>query len=153
MKQKLIFEWLWLMITLVLVILILLPIWFAVENKYPFYSENILIILIAITFGRYLFLLRHHWICYSKWFKMFFIFFPIPVFFYLMDSFYDFQRFFDEEGIRSIMNDLTNKDQNQMAVYIRTEMILFWAAAFIANLLLPFKMIRSIYRKRKLGID
>jgi len=51
------------------------------------------------------------------------------------------------------MDELSPQQQNQMAVFIRTEMILFWSAAFISNFLLPFKMIRSIYRKRKLGID
>lgn len=153
MKQKIYFELTWLAITAVLIALVMLPIWFAVQTEYPFYVENILIIVIAITFGRYLFFLKHHWITYSKWFKLFFVFFPIPIFFYLTDNFYDFQRFFDEVGIRSIMDDLSSTDQNKMSIYIKTEMTLFWAAAFISNLLLPFKMTRSIYRKKKRGID
>ncbi len=153
MKQKLYFEIIWLVITFVILSLVLLPIWFALETNYPFYVENIAVVFIAITFGRYLFFLKHHWISYSKWFKLFFVFAPIPIFIFLMDSFYDFQRFYDEVGIRSIMDELSNKQQNQMSVYIRTEMMLFWSGAFISNILLPFKMTRSIYRKNKKGID
>lgn len=153
MKQKVIFELVWCIFTIVLMALILSPIWFMVGEAYPFYMDNILLIFIAVTFGRYLFFLKHHWLTYSKWFKLVFVFLPVGVFFFLMDSFYDFQRFFDEVGIRSIMDELSPRQQNQMAVFIRTEMILFWSAAFIGNFLLPFKMIRSIYRKRKLGID
>ncbi len=153
MKQKILLEALWIAVTLVVLSLILLPIWLAVGDKYAFYLENILLVIIAITFGRYIFFLKYHWIVYSKWFKIFFVFFPVVVFFYLMDSFYDFQRFLDEEGVKSIMQHLGNKDQSQMAIYIKTEMILFWSAAFLGNLLLPFKMIRSIWRKRNKGID
>ncbi len=153
MKQKIFLEALWIALTIVILCLILLPIWLAVEDKYPFYIDNILLIVIAITFGRYIFFLKHHGIVYSKWFKLFFVFFPVVIFFYLMDSFYDFQRFADEEGIKSIMQHLANKDQGQMAIYIKTEMILFWSAAFLGNILLPFKMIRSIWRKKNKGID
>ena len=153
MNQKLKFELLWLCFTAVFIALVMSPIYLGIKTAYPFYLENILILLIAITFGRYLFFLKHHWICYSKWFKLFFVFFPIPVFLYLMDSFYEVQRFFDEEGIRSIMSDLSVRHQNQLAQYIKTEFIFFLAAAFIANFLLPFKMTRSIYRKKKKGVD
>jgi hypothetical protein len=153
MKQKVVFELVWCLFTIVLMALILSPIWFMLGEAYPFYTDNILLIFIAITFGRYLFFLKHHWLTYSMWIKLVFVFLPVGIFFFLMDSFYDFQRFFDEVGIRTIMDELSPRQQNQMAVFIRTEMILFWSAAFISNFLLPFKMIRSIYRKRKLGID
>lgn len=153
MKQKLYFELIWISLTIVVTALVLLPIWFGVEEKYPFYRDNIILIWIAVTFGRYLFFLKHHWIVSSKWYKIILIFLPIPVFIFLMDSFYDFQRFADEEGIKSIMTELSSKDQNSLSLFIRTEMLLFWSAAFVSNLLLPFKMIRSIYRKRKFDID
>lgn len=153
LKHKILFEAVWLAISCVILGLVLLPIWFTVGEKYPFYSENILVILIAVTFGRYLFFLKYHWLTASKWFKAIFIFLPFGIVIFLMDSFYDFQRFYDEEGIRSIMDDLSLRQQNQMSVFIRTQMVLFWSAAFLGNLLIPFKMIRSIYRKMKKGID
>jgi hypothetical protein len=152
-KHKLFFELTWWALTIVVLLLILLPIWFAVENNYGFYRENIITIIIAITFGRYLFFLKHHWMTASKWYKLIFVFLPVGVFFFLMDSYYDFQRFCDEEGLHSIMDGLSPQYQNQMAIYIKTQMTLFWSAAFISNILLPFKMTRSIYRKLKKGID
>ena len=153
MNQKLKFELLWICFTMVLIAMVMLPIYLGVKEQYPFYVTNILIIVIAITFGRYLFLLKHHWICYSKWIKLFFVFFPIPVFLFLTDSFYEVQRFFDEKGIRSIMSELGPRYQGQLSTFIKTQFIFFWAAAFIANFLLPFKMITSIWRKKNKGID
>ena len=152
MKQKIYFEILWIIATMVLVALILTPIYFTVGHLYPFYFENILIIIIAITFGRYIFFLKHHWITYSIWFKVILIFFPIGVFMFLIDSFYEFQRFFDEQGIRSIMDELPNHQKNQMATFIRTEMVLFWAAAMLTNALLPIRMLISIWKKLNKGV-
>ena len=151
MKQKVLFELTWVAITIVLLAMVLMPIIMSVGNAYPFYIENILVVIIAVTFSRYIFLLKHHWISGSRWYKLFFIFFPIVVFFFLLDSFYDFQRFCDEEGIRSIMSDLHASQQGNLAIYIRTEMVLFWAAAFLSNLIMPFRMIISIWRKINKG--
>jgi len=152
-NQKIKFEFLWIIITFVIIVIFLLPIYLEIGDAYPFYIQNSLVIFIAITFGRYLFLLKYHWITYSKWFKLFLVFFPIGVFMFLIDSFHEFQRFFDEQGIRSIMPGVSLERQNHLAFFIRSEMILFWSTAFLSNLLLPFKMTRSIYRKKKKGVD
>ena len=147
MKQKLIYEGLWIVFTLILVCLVLLPIYMTLGDKFAFYRDNIFLIIIAVTFIRYIFLLKHHWIVTSKWFKIILIFFPIVILFYLIDVHYNFQLFLDQEGIKSIMTDLDYKSQNQMAFYIRTEMVFFLVSAFISNALLPIRMIISLWRK------
>jgi len=151
MKSKVLFELLWIALTVVLVCLVLLPIQVTLGDTYAFYFDNALLIIIAITFIRYIFLLKHHWIIASKWFKVIFIFFPIVVLFYLLDVLYNFQLFVDQEGITSIMNEINYESQNEMTLYIKTEMIFFWVSAFIANALLPFRMVISIWRKMNKG--
>jgi hypothetical protein len=151
MKSKIAFELLWIVLTFVLVCLVLLPIYMTIGDTYAFYKDNSLLIIISITFIRYIFLLKHHWIVESKWFKIILIFFPIVVLFFLLDVLYNFQLFVDQEGITSIMNEINYESQNQMTLYIKTEMIFFWVAAFISNALLPFRMIISLWRKLNKG--
>ncbi len=104
-----------------------------------------------MTFVRYIFLLRHHWIAASSWFKLIMVFIPIPVFFFLLNSLYDFQAFLDEENIYSIMENLHFGDQQKLGKYIRAEFVFFWAIAFVANALMPFRMILSVWRKINKG--
>jgi len=151
MKSKLLYELLWITLTFVIVCLVLLPIKMAIGDTFPFYRDNAILIIIAVTFIRYIFLLKHHWIIRSKWYKVVLIFFPIVVLFYLLDVLYNFQLFVDQEGITSIMKGISYNQQNQMSIYIKTEMIFFWVSAFISNALLPFRMIMSLWRKINKG--
>jgi len=153
MKQKLLFELVWWLITAVLIILVLLPIYSSIGLEYPFYQDNILVLIIAVTLARYIFFLKHHWISYSNKIKVVFIFIPIGIFLYLLDTVYDFQSFMDEEGLKSIMSNLDNKRQIQLSSYIKTEMILFWVVAFLSNILMPFRMLISIWKKINKNVD
>lgn len=151
MKQKVYFEILWIIVTLTVISLVLLPIYMTLGDQFPFYRDNAILILIGITFTRYIFLLKHHWVVSSKWFKIILIFFPIVILFFLLDLLYNFQLFNDQEGIKSIMEGMTYMSQNQMELYIKSEMIFFWVTAFISNFLLPFRMIISLWRKINKG--
>lgn len=151
MKQKIYFEVLWICVTLTVICLVLMPIYMNLGDGFPFYRDNILLILISITFTRYLFLLKHHWIVNSKWFKVILIFFPIIVLLYLVDVLYNFQLYNDQEGIKSLMEGLPYKAQRQMELYIKSEMIFFWVTAFISNFLLPFRMVMSLWKKINKG--
>ncbi len=141
----------WWMVTAIILVIVLLPIHSAIGEDYFFYRQNILIIILAITLIRYIFLLKHHWISSSKWFKAIFIFVPIPIFFFLIGAFSDFQAFSDEKGINTILTKLPYKNQRALATFIRSEIVLFWSAAFLANLFMPFRMLISIWREINKG--
>jgi len=150
-KNKIALEIVWLIATVVLAILILLPIYSAIKDDYLFYGLNIFIIIVAITFCRYIFLLKHHWISSAKWIKIAFIFIPIPIFFFLITGFYNFQAFSDEQGIISMLSTIPFKEQIKLVTYIKTEMLLFWTTAFIANAFMPVRMIISLWRELNKG--
>ena len=150
-KNKIGLELIGWLATIVIVVMSMLPIYTKVGLDFPFYYQNILIIIIAITFARYIFLLKHHWIASQKWIKVLFIFIPIPIFFFLTGAFYDFQAFSDEKGITSILTAIPYKEQLSLAKYIRTEMILFWSAAMLGNLYMPIRMIISLFREINKG--
>lgn len=144
-------ELIWWLVTGVMVILALLPIYGKIGLAFPFYYQNILIIVIAVTFMRYIFLLKHHWVANYRWAKVLLIFIPVPVFFFLIGAFYDFQAFSDEKGMMSILTSIPFSEQTKLAKYIRTEMVLFWTAAILANLYMPIRMIISIWREINKG--
>jgi TctA family transporter len=149
--KKVLLELIGWVITVVVVVLVLLPIYSYIGGNYPFYEENIVFIVIALTFIRYIFLLKHHWLSASKWIKALFFFIPIPLFFYLMGGFYDFQAYSDEVGLGAMLTGLPYEAQSNITKYIRTEMVLFWSAAFLANLAMPLRMLISIWREINKG--
>jgi len=151
MKSKLLFECLWIAFTILLCILVLLPIYNNLGDSYEFYLENIVFILASITFIRYIFLLKYHWIAETTYPKVALIFLSIPIIMYLVDNVYDFQAFLDEEGMYSILENFPVDKQRSLGSYIKTQMIFFWTAAVISAVLLPIRMIISLWRQRNRG--
>ena len=150
-SNKVSLEIVWWLLTLVLIVLVLLPIYSKIGLLYPFYVSNIAFIIISTTFIRYIFLLKHHWVSSAKWIKVLFIFTPIPIFFYLTGAFYDFQSFSDEVGLTSLVQEIPYKDQMRITKYMRVEMVFFFAAAFISNLMMPLRMVISLWREINKG--
>lgn len=153
MIQKINFEVLWWVITAVIATLILLPIYLNIGEAYPFYRDNILIIVIAITWTRYIFFMKYHWLTLSNYIKAFFMVLSIPTFLFIIGTFYDFQSFYDDGLFDDVLSVLPYKNQANMLLYIRTEMIFFLAFAFICNFMLPFRMLMSIWRKINKGTE
>jgi len=151
--QKINFEVLWWVITAVIATLILLPIYLNIGEAYPFYRDNILIIVIAITWTRYIFFMKYHWLTLSNYIKAFFMVLSIPTFLFIIGTFYDFQSFYDDGLFDDVLSVLPYKNQANMLLYIRTEMIFFLAFAFICNFMLPFRMLMSIWRKINKGTE
>ncbi len=151
MNKLLQFELVWIMITIVLCSLLMLPVYTNLGLAYPFYKSNIICIVIATTFIRYIFLLKHHYLILAKWIKWLFIFIPIPVFLFLIDVVTEFQGFYDEEGIYSIMHSVAQKTKKGLASYIKNQMMFFWAAAFISNAVMPIRMVISLWREINKG--
>ncbi len=144
-------EGIWWLITTVVVILLMTPIYTGLGMNYPFYPSNIAFIVVFITFTRYIFLLKYTFFSHIAWIKAILIFFPIPLFFYFMDSLYDFQRFLDEEGLISLMGSMNVDQQYGLAKYIRYEKLFFGTGAMVTIIMLPIRMIVSIWRVRNRG--
>ncbi|NNF36586.1 MAG: hypothetical protein HKN68_20965 [Saprospiraceae bacterium] len=144
-------EGIWWLITAVIVLLLMAPIYTGLGIDYPFYASNIAFIVIFITFTRYMFLLRYTFFSHITWIKVVLIFLPIPMFFYFMDSLYDFQRFLDEDGLISIMGGMSVDQQYGLAKYIRYEKLFFGTGAMVTIIMLPIRMIVSIWRVRNRG--
>ena len=151
MNNKWSLELIWWLITAIVVFLLMLPIYTSIGSQYPYYIPNIFFIVTFITFTRYMFLLKYTFFSHLTWIKVILVFLPIPLFFYAMDALYDFQRFLDEEGVVSILGDLNSDDQYKLAKYIQYQKLFFGAGTIVTLILLPFRMVVSMWRVKNRG--
>lgn len=151
MNNKWSFSFISWIITAVIVVMVLLPVYTQLGDNYRFYFENIVFIILFVSFTRFIFLTKHHWFSHVTWFKVIAIFAVIPLLFYCVDNMWDFQRFLDEEGMGSIMSDVHGKNQSGLGKFVKTQMIFFGASALITTILLPFRMLHSIWRLKHRG--
>jgi hypothetical protein len=150
MKHKLLAELLFILITVVMAGLIMLPIWNYYGNKYPFYFYNISFIIIFITGVRYIFLLKYTPFSHSKRAKVFLLFFCIPLLLYFIDGFYEFTSYLNEEGFVAISDDNLEKSEH-LADYTKMEYLFFAVSAIITMIIIPFRMVNSVWRQHNKG--
>ena len=146
MNNKLTLELVWWAATAILVLLFMLPIINFIGEKYEFYTPNIFLIVMFVTFTRYIFLLKHTLIAKNKWFKLILIFLPIPLFLYALNSLFDFQDFIDQGGHIEMLSHLLPDTAMDVSKYIRYQFIFFGTGAIMVIFMMPIRMIVSIWR-------
>lgn len=147
MIQKFSAEILFILGTLTIAVLFLLPIYQEFGGNYEFYWSNFSFIFIFLMLSRYLFLLKYTPFSHVKWLKVVFIFACIPMFLYLIDGFYNFQRFLDEIGLQEILLDKSSDSAYAVCKYTRTQYLFFAVGGLITMVLFPIRMIVSLWRQ------
>jgi len=127
-------------------LLILGPVYIKTGADYNFYFENGISIFVFLTFSRWLFLWSFTPYARNRAFKFIFIFLPIPIFMYLVDNLYDFQRFLDEEGTISFFKNSFEVSDYNFGKFIKYQFIFFTTGAIVTTLLMPVRMIVSFWR-------
>ncbi len=126
--------------------LFLVPIYLKSGDKYVFYMANIAAILIFLIFSRTLFLLKFTLFARSRWIRLILVFLPIPIFMYLVDNLYEFQRYIDENGTISFIRGAGEMTDYEFGRFIKYQFIFFTVGALVANVLMPVRMIISFWR-------
>src|SRR5690606_6984343 len=143
-------EWSFELLTIIfiagVVALFLLPTYNATGEKYMFFIENAVAIVVFLSFSKYLFLLKYTPYARVKWIKFAAIFLCIPLMMYLIDSLYDFQRFLDEEGIASVLLHSGDMSNYSFGKFIRYQYIFFMTGAIVVTAMLHVRMIISFWR-------
>lgn len=146
-SKKLIIEAIWWLITAVIIALVLIPIYNAVPD-YPFWGINIIAIAVFITATRYIFLLKYTPISRWQFVKAAIVILSVPLIFNLVNNINYFQTYIDEQGILSFLGHLHPDRLDALEKYIRAEMILFGVGSVVASVILPIRLIRSIWKVR-----
>jgi hypothetical protein len=143
-------EALWLGIIMLLCLIVLIPIK-TNQIEFPFLGYNMIYIAVFIVFSRMIFLLRHSFLSHAFVIKLILIFISIPIIVLLMDGLAEFQAFMDEDSLHSLMMHLPLKTQNALARFIRSEFIFFGVGSVLTAIILPIRLIVSIWRVRNRG--
>jgi hypothetical protein len=139
-------EIVWWLITAVIASMILFPIVYQLPD-YEFLWTNVAFIVVMITFSRYIFLLRYTFLANLRNVKVAVIFACLFIMFLLVQEINTFQTFLDEKGNEAIVGTLAREDQGPMLKYIRSEMLLFGVGGVISCLVLPMRLVVSIWRR------
>lgn len=150
LNQKIKVEILWWAFTAILTTAVLLPIW---QNAptFPFFFANAFFIIVFVTFTRYTFLLPTTLLARSKWIKVFVMAIAGILFFVMSTALSDFHNFLEQEGLQTIVTHLNVQQQTSVINYIKNEMIFFGVGSVIAGIVLPFRMLKSIWRMKNRG--
>jgi hypothetical protein len=148
--QKLKVELIWWVFTFILIVLVLIPIYLNAP-LFPFFYQNTILVAAFVTFSRYIFLLPLTLIARQKWIKVFIIGVSAILFFVLTTALGDFRNFLDEEGLQSLVEPLNVEAQTRTMNYIKSEMLFFGVGSIIAGVILPFRMVISLWRVRNRG--
>jgi hypothetical protein len=143
-------EGLWWVVTLLIAVAVVLPIYFA-TGPYRFMTQNIIYVVVFITFTRYIFLLPYTFLANRQMLKQVIIFACIPAIFFLVQELNTFQTFLDENSMEAIIGPLPLKKAAGIGRYLHAEMLLFAVGAIISAVLLPFRLGLSIWRTRNRG--
>jgi hypothetical protein len=145
-------ELIFLLMTLALALLIIQPIKEYMGSNYEFYTINYIYIFVFLTFSRYILLLHYTPFSHSIWTKVILVFLCIPLFFYLMDGQYNFQQMLDEKGLEPLVLSNDIDFRWNFAKYAKYQFLFFSTGALMVVFMMPFRMIRSIWRIRNKGL-
>lgn len=143
-------ELLWWIATAVVVAAVLLPILTSVTD-YPFLTANIIFVVAFITFTRYIFLLKHTFLAYRQRLKIAAFFLFIPLIFLIIEQINNFQTYLDNYGFVPMLGHLPLSSFNNLSRYIYNEMLFFGVGAVLAGIILPFRLLISVWRLRNRG--
>ncbi len=143
-------EGIWWVATALVLTILLLPIYANVPN-FQFYGFNALFILVFVTYTRYVFLLKYTWFAKMMWVKVVLSLICPLLILMMVDGIHQFQLFMDEKGIDVLMKDVPLQKWDSFYQYIRAEYLLFGVGSVIIAVILPIRMIISVWRYRNEG--
>jgi len=143
-------EIIWWFFTIILATGVIYPVISRVEN-YPFLVINIIFVIVFVTFTRYIFLLKHTFLAKQQILKTGLVLISIPIIFILIYQINLFQTFLDEKGIEGLVGDLPFGKRENIAKYIRAEMLFFGVGSVISAIILTIRLVVSVWRLKNRG--
>ena len=133
---------------IVIAVLVMHPIHDYYGDNFVYYESNYAFIVLFITYTRYLFLLRFTPFSHNLWIKLILVFASIPLMLWLVDDTYDFRRMLEEVGLEPLVQSNNLETRLSLARYAKYEYLFFSTSAIITIVLMPFRMVVSIWKVR-----
>jgi hypothetical protein len=136
----------WIMAALIAVLVVYPVSSNVIDYKYT--TINTLCVLVFLAFSRYILFTKYTPFSHYTPFKLALILSCIPLFFYFMDSLYDFQRMLDEVGLEPNVNSDDPEFRWNIARYGKYQFLFFASGTMLTLFLLPIRMVISIWRTK-----
>jgi len=144
-RTKLITSLLWVLFTALLIAIVL---WEIYSNNidYPFYFNNILFIVALMFFVRCIFMIKYSFIENTIFPKL--IIMPLGIFMgmYMYMGLNYFIEYYQSNGIYYSVQQFPLEKQYFLGSYIRSEYMFFGIAALVSSIIIPFRMLISVWR-------
>ncbi len=150
LTNKLTFELAWWFVTAIVCYIF----YFANSNAfepYPFFKVNMIFIVTFITVTRYVFLLRHTPLAASRNLMIALIFVSVPLFLYVLDEYRAFKMFWDDGKLLSFLVSDDFDARTKAATFFRRQMLFFSIGSMFAIFILPFTLVKAVWRKHNKG--
>ena len=144
-----ILELVWFIATFILVILVILPIRSEIFG-FPHEKANIFFIIVFTTLIRWLLFLKNTPFSKIQLIKAFIGLGAVWMALYSLRQFGLFQNFIDEKGIESLTLHLPEARQIALQKYIISEFIFFSIGTIMVCIMMPIRMLISIWRTHNL---
>lgn len=151
-QTKLNLAGLWILAMLLLPVISLWPI-YSNELDYPFYLNNFVFILTPIFFLRYIFFIKFTFIENTLIPKILFIPLAIVLIIYSYRGFNEFVNFYNDNGIFYSLEKFDLKKQDFLSTYINRQYIFFAVLSMIVSIIMPFRMLISVWRVYNKGTE
>ena len=138
------YELLWWAFTLVLAALIISPVYLYLPD-FPYLLPNLIFVVAAVTFTRYLFLLRLSWLNQRHVWMALVVFMAIPIIFYMGQYLNYFRTHLDNYGPDVWIENIDPATGKPLMNYLQTEYNFFGIWAIIAGVILPFRFIYQVW--------
>lgn len=143
-------EIVWWIITGLVIAAVLYPIQKAMY-VWPFRGWNIIFIVVLLTFGRYVFLLKHTFLAKRQVLKIALLVLMFPLTFALVDGLHAFMNYIEENTWDTLTGHLPAAQKTSIEQYIWSEMLFFGVGSVIAAPVFAGRLMMSIWRTRNRG--
>lgn len=113
--------------------------------EWPFQTWNIIFIVVLITLGRYIFLLKHTFLARKQYLKFVLMVLMFPAVFMLISGLNGFMVWIEENTWEPLTGHLPLQQQQKIEGYAWNEMIFFGAGSIIAAVVFAGRMLMSIW--------
>jgi len=152
LRNKILLELLWWLFTLFIILIIYFPIYLN-GIKFPFFYYNLFFIISSITFIRLIFQMKFSFMAHNLVLKFLLMFGSVVVLMLAYRGIGLYNIFKDENGFYSLFEHLSLEKRYTMAAYVNWQYFFFGVAAMVSAIVMPFRLLISIFRVRNIGAE
>ena len=151
-ETKILVLLLWLLLTALVTAVVLWPV-YANNINYVFYFNNILFIVLFVFLIRYIFFIKYTFISNRIAVKILIIVLAIFFDIYAYSALNEFIDFYQENGKYFALEHLPVTKQYVIGVFIFKQYIFFGVAALVSGIIIPFRLLVSIWHVYNKGTE